>query len=64
MRATWLREAKSPVGTHLAAAQSEARVGNQKEGGTLGAVPAGNRAMCEEVWNLGTAGCGHLLTAR
>lgn len=31
--AAWLREVKSLVGTHLAAAQSEAGVGTQKEGG-------------------------------
>lgn len=31
MRATWLKEVKSPVGTHLAIVQSESRVGTQRK---------------------------------
>lgn len=40
-------EGKSPVKTHLAAAQSEARVGNQEEGAHLRDVPADSLVMCE-----------------
>ena len=35
------------MGTRPAAAQSEAGVGNQEEGGTLGDIPAGSLAMWE-----------------